>query len=147
MIYLPSKNIILFWQGSAPVTNVGWLDLIWLLIQTAFALALVCGLAVFIFRYVLPRLNAVSFNRSIVRVIDSTSLDARKRLVIIEVAGKYLLLAISENGVQTISELDGESIEKALADLSERQKNDNQQLGKFTDSFTQTLERVRQKWM
>ena len=131
--------IFLFWQNSQPIPSVGWFDIIWLLVQTAIALALVCGLAILIFRYILPRLNAVSFNKSIVKVIDGASLDARKRLVIVEVAGKYLLLASSESGVQMISELDGTAVEQAVAEMGKSHK----EIGK--DSFTQVFNRFKQK--
>lgn len=129
----------LFWQSGQPVPSVGWLDIIWLLIQTAIALTLVCGLAVLIFRYILPRLNAVSFNKSIVHVVDGTSLDARKRLIIVEAAGKYLLLAVSESGVQMVSELDGAAVEQAVAETEKLQKENKK------DSFTEVLERFWQK--
>lgn len=119
--------------------TVGWLDILWLLLQTAFALALVCGLAILIFRYILPRLNVISFDKSIVRVIDGTSIDARKRLIIVETAGKYMLLAVSESGIQLVSELDGAAVEQAVADLDKTQKETKK------DSFSQIIERFRQK--
>ncbi len=116
-----------------------------MLIQTAFALALVCGLAILIFKYILPRFNIVSFNKSIVRIVDGASLDSRKRLVVIEVAGKYLLLAISESGVQTVSELDGTSVEEAVAKLEEINKQANPQFKKASDSFAQIMDSVWKK--
>ena len=91
------------WQTTPITPTVGWLDILWMLVQTAIALGLVCGLAILIFRYILPKLNVISYNKSIVRVVDGASLDARKRLLVVEVAGKYLLLASSESGVQFIS--------------------------------------------
>lgn len=129
----------IFLQNSQPLPTVGWLDIVWLLIQTAIALALVCGLAILIFKYLLPRLNSVSFNKSIVKVVDGTSLDARKRLIVVEVAGKYLLLASSESGVQMISELDGAAVEQAVAD------SDKTQNEKKKDAFSQTLDRFWKK--
>lgn len=131
--------IFLFFQNTQPIPSVGWLDIVSLLIQTAIALALVCGLAILIFRYILPRLNAVSFNKSIVHVVDGTALDARKRLIIVEAAGKYLLLASSESGVQLVSELDGAAVEQAVAKLEKSQEETKK------DSFSQTLERFWQK--
>lgn len=140
-----SNQVFLLWQ-SAPVTpTVGALDVFWMLIQTAFALALVCGLAILIFKYILPRFNIVSFNKSIVRIVDGASLDSRKRLVVIEVAGKYLLLAISESGVQTVSELDGTSVEEAVAKLEEINKQANPQFKKASDSFAQIMDSVWKK--
>jgi flagellar protein FliO/FliZ len=142
--YFPQNSAILFWQIET-VPAVGWLDIIWLLLQTAIALAFVCGLAILIFRYILPRLNVASFNKSIVRVVDGASLDARKRLVVVEVAGKYLLVALSESGVQLVSELDGEAVEQAVSKAAETQKNSPPPLKQMSDSFAQIFERVRQK--
>lgn len=129
----------LLWQNNQPIPSVGWLDIVWLLLQTAIALALVCGLAILIFRYILPRLNAVSFNKSIVSVVDGASLDARKRLIVVEVAGKYMLLASSESGVQMISELDGAAVEEAVAKM-EKTDGENKK-----DPFTQVFDRFKQK--
>lgn len=135
----------MLWQ-TAPVTpTVGVLDVLWMLIQTAFALALVCGLAILIFKYILPRFNLVSFNKSIVRIVDGASLDARKRLVVVEVAGKYLLLAISESGVQMVSELDGASVEEAVAKLDKINQQANPQFKKASDSFAQIMDAVWKK--
>lgn len=129
----------LIFLQQQPVPSVGWFDIFWLLAQTAVALALVCGIAVLIFRYILPRLNVVSFNKSIVNVVDGTPLDARKRLIIVEAAGKYLMLAVSESGVQLISELNGEAVERAVADTQKLQQETK------SDSFTQVLDRFRRK--
>lgn len=131
---------ILFLQANQqPVPSVGWLDILWLLVQTAIALALVCGLAILIFRYILPRLNVVTFNKSIVNIIDGAPIDARKRLIIVEAAGKYLLLGVSESNVQLVSELDGEAVETAVAATEKLQQNTK------NDSFTQVLDRFRRK--
>lgn len=119
--------------------------MLWMLIQTAIALAIVCGLAILIFRYILPRLNVVSFNESIVRVVDGTSLDARKRLVVVEVAGKYLLLAISEAGVQTVTELDGDTVEQAIEQLDEKNRNSKKGFDSVSSSFGKIMDGFRQK--
>jgi flagellar biogenesis protein FliO len=130
---------ILLWQNTQPVPQVGWLDILWLLVQTAIALALVCGLAILIFRYILPRLNVVSFNKSIVNVVDGASLDARKRLIVVEVAGKYMLLALSESGVQMVSELDGAAVEKAVAEMAKPVDEGKK------DLFAQAIDKIWQK--
>lgn len=119
--------------------TVGWFDIVWMLFKTIFALALVCGLAVLIFRYILPRLNVVNFDKSIVRVIDTTALDARKRLIVVETAGKYMLLAVSESGIDMVNELDGTAVEQAVADLEKVRDNKPKQ------SFSNILDRFKQK--
>ncbi len=145
MLNFPFGFILLFWQTTEITPLVSWLDILWMLLQTAFALALVCGLAILIFRYILPKLNVVSFNKSIVRVIDGASLDARKRLMVVEVAGKYLLLAASESGVQMISELDGAAVEEAVAKLEEVKSTANPPFKKAGESFAQIMDTVWKK--
>ena len=115
------------------------MDIIWLLLKTAIALALVCGLAILIFRYILPRLNVGSYSKSIVNIVDAVPLDTRKRLIVVKAAGKYMLLAVSESGVQFISDLDGAEVEIATAELQklEATSNDN--------GFSQVLDRFRRK--
>jgi flagellar biosynthetic protein FliO len=95
-----------------------------MLLQTLLVLGLVCGLAYVIFRWVLPRLAVARSANSMVRVVDVVGLDARKRLYVIEVAGRWMLIASSEAGVQMLSELDTASAAEAA----------------------QTLERARQNW-
>ncbi len=136
------NHIYLFWQ-TAP--TFGMLDVLWMLVQTILALGFVCALAILLFRYVLPKLNVVTFTKSIVRVVDGTPLDARKRLVVVEAAGKYLLLALSENNVQLISELDGKEVERAVAQLEETNEKSHPPLKTVSDSFTRIMDNVRQK--
>lgn len=117
-----------------------------MLLQTVFALALVCGLAYLIFRIILPRL-AVNFgSNNMVRIVDRIGLDARKNLFVIEVAGKWMLVASSESGVQLISELNPDE-----ARLAEQEINKTRQIqgdsvigktisGKFIDVMNRNKE-------
>ena len=136
---------LLLWQTTPITPTVGWFDILWMLAQTAIALGLVCGLAILIFRYILPKLNVISYNKSIVRVVDGASLDTRKRLLVVEVAGKYLLLASSESGVQLISELDGATVEEAVTRLEDLKKNGSPQFKKASESFAQLMDGVWKK--
>lgn len=89
------------------------LSFLWMMVQTILALAVVCGLAYFIFRIVLPKFSIGSGVGSMVRIVDRIGIDARKSLCVVEVAGKWMLIAISENGVQLVSELDAGSAAEA----------------------------------
>ncbi len=82
------------------------LTFLWMLLQTIFALVVVCGLAYLIFRVILPRFAPTLGGNSMIRIVDRTGLEPRKNLYIIEVAGKWMLVAASEEGVQFISDLD-----------------------------------------
>ena len=117
------STLALAWQGQATFdpsqpADGGGFGLFWMFVQTMFALALVCGLAYFLFRWLLPRMQQVSgTDRSMVRVVDRVGIDARKSLLVIEVTGRWLLVATSEAGVHLISELDATSAEEAAGEL------------------------------
>ncbi len=92
-----------------------------MLVQTFLALAFVCGLAYLIFRVILPRVSGVGAfsSNNMVRVIDRIGLEARKNLYVVEVAGRFLLIAASESGVQLIAELDAEAAAEAERELAQ----------------------------
>ncbi len=98
------------------------LSFLWMLVQTIFALLLVCGLAYLIFRVILPRLAVNYSSNNMVRIVDRIGLETRKSLYIIEVAGKWMLVASSESGVQLITELDPESAKLAEDELQKNRK-------------------------
>jgi flagellar protein FliO/FliZ len=122
--------------------GISW-SFLWMLVQTVFALALVCGLAYLIFRVILPRLAVNYGSNNMVRVVDRIGLDARKSLYVIEVAGKWMLVASSESGVQLISELDPDSAKIAEDEiLQNRQLPANTAFGKsFADKLNEVINR------
>ena len=93
------------------------INFLWMMIQTVVALAVVCGLAYLLFRVVLPRFSFIGSGKSMVRIVDRVSIDPRKSLCVVEVAGKWLLVSVSDNGVQMVSELDPESARAAEKEL------------------------------
>lgn len=119
------------------------LSFLWMLVQTLVALGLVCGLAYVIFRVVLPRLAVGYGNSNMVRVVDRIGLDARKQLYVIEVAGKWMLVAASENGVQFISELDAEAAVKAEEMVAASRKIP--EAGAFGKTFSDKLGEIMRR--
>lgn len=93
------------------------LSFLWMLVQTIFALLLVCGLAYLIFRVLLPRLTGNISTNNMVRVVDRVGLEARKNLYVIEVTGRWLLISVSESGAQLISELDSIAAARAEQEI------------------------------
>lgn len=93
-----------------------------MLVQTIFALALVCGLAYLIFRVLLPKLSINYGSSSMVRVVDRIGLEARRNLYVIEVAGKWMLVASSESGVQLICELDAGQARAAEEEIAKNRQ-------------------------
>jgi flagellar protein FliO/FliZ len=114
----------LWWQEPTPFEpppyGGGGSSVVMMLLETLLALGLVCGLAYAIFRWVLPRLRVARSANSMIRVVDRVGLDARKSLFVIEVGGRWLLVAASESGVQLISELDAEALR--IADEAEAER-------------------------
>jgi flagellar protein FliO/FliZ len=101
------------------------LNFLWMLVQTVMALVFVCGLAYLIFRVILPRVSGFGglSSNNMVRVIDRIGLEARKNLYVIEVAGRFLLIAASESGVQLIAELDAEAAAEAERELAQNRQS------------------------
>lgn len=113
------------------------------ILQTFLALAIVCGLAYFLFRVVLPRLNVSFTSNSMVRIVDRVAIDARKSLCVIEVAGRWMLIAVSENGVEQICELDAASAKIAEAEIkkAKEEKSANAFGNGFTDKILQLIKK------
>lgn len=93
-------------------------------IQTFLALAVVCGLAYFLFRVVMPRLNMNYSSNNMIRVVDRVAVDSRKSLCIVEVAGQWMMVAITENGVEKICDLNAE--EAAVLEAEVKLARENQ---------------------
>ena len=107
------------WQAEVgPEQFQSGSSLLWMFVQTILALGFVCLLAYVVLRVVLPRLNVGTAGKTMVNVIDRTPLDQRRSLYVIEVTGRWLLIASSEGGVQLISELDAEKAEQEAEAMS-----------------------------
>lgn len=122
------------------------LSFLWMLLQTLFALALVCGLAYLIFRIILPRLTVNFGSNKMVRIVDRIGLEARKNLYVIEVAGKWMLVASSENGVQFIAELNPEEARLAEQEITRvRQIQTDSAIEKtFSGKFSEVMNRGKE---
>ncbi|MBS2032221.1 MAG: flagellar biosynthetic protein FliO [Deltaproteobacteria bacterium] len=66
-----------------------------------------------------PQANAL------VKVIDRVPLDPKKSLYVLQVGGEFLLVGASEQGLNLISKLDGESVQKLLAERLAAQPSSN----------------------
>lgn len=120
----------------------GTFSFLLMLLQTFIALGIVCGLAILIFRYVLPRLHTMRAANSMVRIVDRTALDARKSLYVIEIAGRWMLVGSSEAGVQLISELDAETAEQSAAALERSRPSMEKMKASARQSFAEQLARI-----
>jgi flagellar biogenesis protein FliO len=105
----------IIWQTAVPVSSSG--SLAHMLLQTVVGLGLVCGLCYVAVRVIMPRLSSLRMRGGLVRVAFAMTLEPRKRLYVIEVAGQWMLLATSESGTQLISTLDSDAAAATAAAL------------------------------
>lgn len=118
------------------------LTFISMLLQTFLALLAVCGLAYLIFRVVLPRLQLVNNSNGLVRVVERIGLDSRRSLFVVEVAGKWLLIGVSENGVNLVSELNEEEANLAETSMIEKRQAQLQKFDNLRVNFAEKLANV-----
>jgi flagellar protein FliO/FliZ len=109
--------VLALWQETAP-PDIAPFDggaALSVLLQTILWLGVVCALIYVGFRWLLPRLAVARSTHRMVRVVDAVALEPRKNLYVIEVAGRWMLVAASDAGVQLIGELDAAAAEEAAA--------------------------------
>ncbi|MBA3716227.1 MAG: flagellar biosynthetic protein FliO [Pyrinomonadaceae bacterium] len=117
------------------------LNFFMMLVQTIAALALVCGLAYVLFRWVLPRLQITGSMNRLVRVVDAVPVGPRRSIYVVEVAGQWLLVGSSEAGVQLLTELDPERAAEAANALERTRPKLNNLGGIARASFADYLAR------
>lgn len=76
-------------------------------------LALMLGLMYLVKRFVLPGSASVRMPVQ-VELLGKRSLQPKKSVVVVRVAGKVLILGLSEHGVQTLSELTNEELQASM---------------------------------
>ncbi|MFN0124521.1 MAG: flagellar biosynthetic protein FliO [Blastocatellia bacterium] len=101
-----------------------------LLLQTLLALAFVVGLAYLILRVLLPRMAGRAFPGAVrmtesanglMRCVDTLHMGTPGQLHIIEIAGRYYLIAATTGGTQMLTELSAEHIGMLLSAAQARQ--------------------------
>jgi flagellar protein FliO/FliZ len=111
----------LLWQqidptqpGTVPVPLLGdsW-SLFYMLVKTCFMLLLVIALIYGTLRF-LPRIVGMPVESQLMKVVARYSLEPQKSLYIVEVAGKHLLLGVTQEKIALISELDTNAIQGTL---------------------------------
>jgi flagellar protein FliO/FliZ len=144
----PVACILLLARQSPPIDPAqpaGSDSFAWMLLQTLLALAVVCGLMYVLFRWVLPRLSPTGSQRGMVRVVDAVTLEPRRNLYVIEVTGRWLLIASSEAGVQLIGELDAAAA-KQEEELHARGRANRRGLGSAAvEVLTGSLARLKNR--
>jgi flagellar protein FliO/FliZ len=110
-------------------------DLVWAAVRMLVVLPLVLGLAYLVLKCGLARRYAVKSGARHMRLVEQLSLGPKTGLSLVELGGRYFLLAHQENSVQLVKELDalpdpedlktGDILEltpKSVADLDRMRK-------------------------
>lgn len=100
-------------QPDLNVIGDTW-SLTMMVLKMCLTLGAVCVLAFLVLRYGLPRLTGLQTQGNLVRVVTRFPLEPQKSLYIVEVAGKSLLLGVTSDRIDLLTQLDGEQIEQLL---------------------------------
>lgn len=84
-----------------------------MLLKTCFMLLFVIALIYGTLRF-LPRIMGMPLESQLMKVVGRYSLEPQKSLYIVEVAGKHLLLGVTQERIELISELETATIQAKL---------------------------------
>jgi flagellar protein FliO/FliZ len=83
----------------------------WLLLRALLALAAVCLLAYVVLKFLGKRVYGAAAGGGLMRVVARLPLEPRRSLYLVEVAGRYLLVGLGENGAPTtLAEIDAATV-------------------------------------
>jgi flagellar protein FliO/FliZ len=89
----------------------------WLLLRGLLALAAVCLLAYVVLRFLSRRVYGTAAGGGLMRVVARLPLEPRRSLYLVEVAGRYLLVGLGENGAPTtLAEIDAATVKAGAAE-------------------------------
>lgn len=120
-----SVNLLLSQAATDPPRFESGSSLLLMFLQMLLSLGFVLGLAWLVIRVALPRLtrtldarrlNSPGASSDLVRVVETVTLDQRSQLHLLEVAGRWFMVASSEAGVQVLAELDHEAAAREEAE-------------------------------
>jgi flagellar biogenesis protein FliO len=89
-------------------------DFTWLFVKMVIGLVLVLGLALVLFRYVLPRTRFGRFRKGVpwASLEDAVRLDQNRSLYLVKILERYFVLGASEHGLALITEVSSTEGEK-----------------------------------
>ncbi|MBL8149453.1 MAG: flagellar biosynthetic protein FliO [Blastocatellia bacterium] len=99
---------------NLPLLGDGW-TIFLVVVKMCLMLGAVCLLAFLTIKYLLPKLAGIQSQQgTLMRVVARHTLEPQKTLYIIDVAGKQLLLGVTTDRIQVLSELEQGAITAAL---------------------------------
>lgn len=100
------------YQEPKPTTSVSWYSTISYIFSLLITFAFVIGLAYFASRFLGKKLGGLSANGNS-RIINVLSFGANRAVYTVEIAGKFLVLGVTDHNITILQEItDNEQIEK-----------------------------------
>lgn len=127
--------------GSEPQFESGS-SLLLMLVQTFLVLAFVCGLAYVVVR-LLPRSAGIASQNSMLKIVDRVPVDQRRSILVVNVAGQWLLVGSSEGGVNLICELDPETAQSEAEKIARSRTRVGDKATMFADRLAELMKRKR----
>jgi flagellar protein FliO/FliZ len=97
---------------TAPLLGDSW-SLFLMVLKTCLMLGFVAALAFITLRF-LPRFVGIQLDNQIMKVVARYPLEPQKSLYIVEVPGKHLLLGVSQERIELISELESNVVREKI---------------------------------
>lgn len=93
-------------QVASPAEQVEGLSFGWLFVKTILAMAVVIALAIFLIRYLLPRIHGTGTTRTgNIKVLERFGLEPRKVLYIVEIEKKKILIGTTDHQITKLMDL------------------------------------------
>jgi flagellar biosynthetic protein FliO len=90
-------------------------SLVFMVLKVILMLGAVCILIPAILKFGLPRMNGMQAQQGqLMKVVARFPLEAQKTLYVVEITGKHLLLGVSQERIEVLTELDGEAVQAEL---------------------------------
>jgi flagellar biosynthetic protein FliO len=129
-------SLLLQIDAAQPGQVPGFLDT-WtvfvMVLKMCLTLGAVCILAFIVLRYGLPRITGMPKPQDrLMKVVSRYPLDAQKSLYLVEIAGKHMLLGVTEQRIEMLSELDSEAVQEAID--SEMKEPESQSMARLGSS-------------
>ncbi|SFL72318.1 FliO/MopB family protein [Pelosinus propionicus] len=108
------------YQEPKPAASISWLSTVSYVLSLLITFAAVIALAYFASRFLGKKLGSLSANGSS-RVINTLSFGANRAVYTVEIAGKYLILGVTDHAITVLQEITNpEEIEKMQAEQLEQ---------------------------
>ena len=117
----------------------------WLVIKTILILGLLIGGFYYFFRYVTRKAGVQVLGQDVAKVLSVIPLGQNKYLQIVDLAGKVLVLGVSDNSINLITEIDDRDEINRLRIMSQKSVPSKLRGGGFQDYLTKGISSVFDK--